>query len=53
MRSLGREYYHEVIQRPLSLLAESVATWEVCVEPWSLQRAVRHKATQPSGGRNR
>ena len=44
---------HEGVQRPPSLLAESVATWEVWVEPWSLQRALRHKATQPSGGRNR
>ena len=44
---------HEGVQRPPSLLAESVATWEVWVEPWSSQRALRHKATQPSGGRNR
>ena len=44
---------HKGVQRPPSLLAESVATWEVWVEPWSLQRALRHKATQPSGGRNR
>ena len=44
---------HEGVQRPPSLLAESVTTWEVWVEPWSLQRALRHKATQPSGRRNR
>ena len=52
----GGEYIaacHKGVQRPPSLLAESVATWEVWVEPWSLQRALRHKATQPSGGRNR
>ena len=28
-RSLGREYCHEGVQRPPSLLAESVAIWEV------------------------
>ena len=52
---LGQRVCHEGVQRPPLLLAESVATWEVWVEPWSLQRALRHKATQPSasGGRNR